>query len=134
MSHTPGPWKVGTRHFSEIVSESEVKSTHPRSINASEQEDEVKYYGGYLVAESVFLKENAQLIASAPELLEACQKAYEVLEAISSNCGNNLQVYGWHLNGDPEPFDNFIDDNMDGNELDLLFKVISKAKGEKINE
>jgi hypothetical protein len=66
--------------------------------------------------------------------LEACQKAYATLEAITEFCGQNLEVHGWHLNGDSEPFDNFIEENMDGNELELLFKAIQKAKGETVNE
>jgi hypothetical protein len=126
--HTPGPWKVGPRHFSEIVSENEVITTSPRL--RVDTEDEIKYYGGHLVAESVFRKENARLIAAAPDLFEACKKAYASLEAITEFCGQNLQVYGWHLNGNPESFDNFIQENMDGDEMELLFKAMSKARGE----
>ncbi|MGD7021753.1 hypothetical protein ACQCVK_04120 [Rossellomorea vietnamensis] len=127
MSHTPSPWRVGRAGV--------VVSDHPIDTGGrSTGHNDAIYYGGHLIAESIHRGEDAALISAAPELLEACQKAYEVLEAISSHCGNNLQVYGWHLNGDPETFDSFIDDNMDGNELDLLFKTISKAKGEKINE
>jgi hypothetical protein len=112
-----------------------VVSDHPIETGGrSTGHNDTIYYDGHLIAESIHREEDASLISAAPELLEACQKAYETLEAISSHCENNLQVYGWHLNGDPEPFDSFIDDNMDGNELDLLFKAISKSKGEKINE
>lgn len=71
MTHTPGPWKVGARHFSEIVSVSEVEFTSPRVRTATEIEEDIKFYGGYLVAESVFKKENAHLIAAAPELYES---------------------------------------------------------------
>lgn len=130
--HTPGPWKVGPRHFSEIVSETEVEFTRPRFRSAEELEEEVRYYGAHLIAESVFREENAQLIAAAPDLLEACKKAYAALDAITEFCGQNLQVYGWHLNGDPEAFDNLIEENMDGNEMELLFKAISKARGETL--
>ena len=126
MNHTPGPWKLG-KHFSEIITENEVEfERHP----LSNDEESFRHYGGHLVAESVFRKENAQLISAAPDLLEACQKAYATLEAITSFCGQNLQVIGWHLNGEAESFDNFIEENVDGNELELLYKAISKAKGE----
>lgn len=128
MSHTPGPWNVG-KHPSEIVTPNKIEFDRP-VMSYSSEEEELKHYGGYLIAESVFRKENAHLIAAAPDLLKACQKAYEALEAIAGFCGQNLQVYGWHLNGEPETFDNFIEQNMDGNELEVLYKAILKAKGE----
>ncbi|MFS0822142.1 hypothetical protein [Bacillus sp. 1P02SD] len=128
MSHTPGSWRIG-RHQSTVVTDHPI-DTGGRITGHNDSE----YYGGYLVAESVIRKEDAQLLSASPELLEACQKAYEALEAITEFCGQNLQVYGWHLNGDPESFDSFIEENMDGNELELLFKAISKAKGEQVNE
>jgi hypothetical protein len=71
---------------------------------------------------------NARLISAAPELLEACIKAYEAIDAILDFQERGLMVHGWHLNGDSEPFDNFIDENMVGNELELLYKAIQKVK------
>jgi hypothetical protein len=73
---------------------------------------------------------NARLIAASPELLEACIKAYEALDAILDFREQGLMVQGWHVNGDAEPFDNFINENMDGDEIELLYKAIQKAKGE----
>lgn len=128
MSRTPGPWRRGN-NYSEVVSDNQVEGASKMYL-----EEARKFYGGYLIAESICNKEDANLITSAPELLEACIKAHAALEAITEFCGQNLAVYGWHLNGDPEPFDNFIEENIDGDELELLKRAISKAKGEKINE
>lgn len=67
-------WKVGN-HLSEVVSDTKVKNTnYPSPPNPKEStDDEIKHYGGYLVCESIGNVENANLIASAPELLKALQ-------------------------------------------------------------
>ena len=57
--HTPGPWRVG--NCRSVVADSPM-GTH------SEQ-DNVAYYGGALVAESIRTEANARLIAAAPDLL-----------------------------------------------------------------
>jgi hypothetical protein len=43
---------------------------------------------------------------------KALEGAKKFVEAIMSFHGSGLQVYGWHLNGDPEPLDNFIEENL----------------------
>jgi hypothetical protein len=58
--HTPGPWKIGKGSF--IISDSPSPGI-PGS-------DEVDYYGGHLICESVS-KSNATLIAAAPDLLQS---------------------------------------------------------------
>lgn len=58
--HTPGPWRIGNGSF--------IISDHPApGITGS---DDVQYYGGHLICESVS-QANARLIAAAPDLLEA---------------------------------------------------------------
>jgi hypothetical protein len=123
MSHTQGSWKLGNLNDSVITTPTEET---PRL--------EILHYGGKVIAESIMSDADRYLISAAPEMFEACKKAYEALEAINGFCGQNLQVHGWHLNGDPEEFDNFINENLDGNEMELLYKAILKAKGEFINE
>lgn len=63
---TPGPWKRG-KHYSSVISCSLPDDPIPSLAELRHQE---AYGGGYLIAESIEDK-NADLIASAPELLEA---------------------------------------------------------------
>lgn len=66
--------------------------------------------------------------ALARELVATLKKAYEYIGDINSFYGQGLQVHGWHLNGTPEPLDNFIDSN-DGCEVEeFVGKVLTKAK------
>lgn len=68
---------------------------------------------------------NERLQKEKDELAEALRKAKEFYEGITSFYGQDLQVYNWHLNGEPEPFDNFIDDNTpDG--LEESFEILRK--------
>ncbi len=47
--------------------------------------DDLRYYGGYLIAESILKKPDAQLIAAAPDLLESCLTAKAMYEAQGIN-------------------------------------------------
>lgn len=40
--------------------------------------------------------------------------AKDELNDLWSYCGKGLEVHGWHLNGNPEPLDNFFEDNSCG--------------------
>jgi hypothetical protein len=60
-AHTPGPWRKG-RCPQSVVADAPVPE-----IRGS---DDVIYYGGHLIAESV-ATQNIPLIAAAPELLAA---------------------------------------------------------------
>jgi hypothetical protein len=60
-------WKPGT--IPQIV-----VSDEPTSDNPNSGHNDVNYYGGYLVAESIPRKEYINLIAAAPELLEALKE------------------------------------------------------------
>lgn len=42
-----------------------------------------------------------------------CKKSFSFLDAMFNFTGDNLHVQGWHLNGDTEPFENFITENVD---------------------
>lgn len=65
-------WKIGS-YPSTVVSDTKITNTNfPVPLNPKESRDEeMDYYGGYLVCESVGNIETAKLIAAAPELLEA---------------------------------------------------------------
>jgi len=66
-------WKVG-KYGSTVVSDTKQQNTNfPSSTNPTERNNnEIEFYGGYLVAESIGNNKSAKLIAAAPELLEAC--------------------------------------------------------------
>lgn len=133
MKYTPGPW------FIELPP---LRSYTDLYIYAKYTEKEQPKYPGSIGKFIATVRKydaneqepNARLITAAPELLEACIKAYEALDAITDFCGRGLEVHGWHMNGASEAFDNFIKENMDGNELELLYKAIQKAKGEDVLE
>ena len=74
-------------------------------------------------------KNKARLIAAAPDLLKACELAHRFIEAIMEFHGEGLEVSGWHKNGVTESWDNFFDDNMDGDEQTTIEAAIAKAKG-----
>jgi hypothetical protein len=68
--YTPGPWRVGGHGgiYDSVVSD---VPPNPRRT-AEELQEEVGYYGGYLIAESI-TRANGVLIATAPELLAAAR-------------------------------------------------------------
>lgn len=83
--HTPGPWTVGYRV---------ILADHPvaDAYSGFSTEEERLYYDGYLIAESVS-PSNARLIAAAPLLLAAAQKAMdECCDLIATDAGNALQA------------------------------------------
>jgi len=113
MEHTPGPWNV------------EGKEIWRRGTGYGAAE-----FAHVWVAD-VPNPNNRSLIAAAPELLEACEKAERFISNVMSFCGEGLEVVNWHQNGDTEPLDNIFEANMDGDELESLRKVIAKAKEQK---
>lgn len=66
LKHTPGPWRAGTGRGGKVGS----VVSNQLAVGALGGSDAVDYYGGNLIAESI-APENVQLIAAAPELLEA---------------------------------------------------------------
>ena len=65
--HTPGNWKLSPRGDA-VVTDQPLPG-----YNTNGGHDSVKYYGGHLIAESIWREEDRELIAAAPELLEALQ-------------------------------------------------------------
>lgn len=64
-NHSKGNWNIGK--VAGTVIADNVKNNLPKEL----RKDEKEYYGGYLVAESIRRKDDAMLIAAAPDLLEA---------------------------------------------------------------
>ncbi len=74
---------------------------------------------------------NAQLIAAAPELLDALIRLRGVyLDLEGSLYGRNITVNNWHLNGDIEHIDNFFED-LDLESISNAKTVIAKALGKE---
>lgn len=76
--YTPGPWRVNN---GAVVSDYPIDTN---GVNTGHNNKE--YYGGYLIAESIFRDEDRNLIAAAPELFEALIALLDTfsLEEISS--------------------------------------------------
>ena len=66
--HTPGPWRKG-KTMDSIVGDD------PTARESGTGHEEIEYYGGFCVAESV-LPRNQALIIAAPELLEALEACH----------------------------------------------------------
>ncbi|SIT25294.1 hypothetical protein [Achromobacter sp. MFA1 R4] len=69
--HTPGNWTVG-KTGGAVVSDQPLPNY---SINGGH--DHVDYYGGHLIAESIWRAEDARLISAAPDLVEALEAEEE---------------------------------------------------------
>lgn len=70
-------WKKG-KHQSQVVIDTPITNENfPLSVNLRvSHKSEVDYYGGYLVCESIGNIKHQNLIASAPDLLEALKLIY----------------------------------------------------------
>lgn len=64
---TPGPWRLGKNGG--VVADVPI-------IGGPDGSDDVAYYGGHLICESV-TESNARLIAAAPDLLAACEAIHD---------------------------------------------------------
>lgn len=74
--------------------------------------------------------DNERLRRVLNEASEALEKAERFVSRIMEFHGQNLQVANWHQNDDLEPWDNFFDENMNGDELDVLRAAIKTIKGD----
>jgi hypothetical protein len=68
--HTPGPWRPGKAGGSVVCD---------TPIGSPGHDDHHLYYGGCLIAESIWRERDRDLIAAAPELLKACEWALAAL-------------------------------------------------------
>lgn len=108
---TKGKWQLGCRFYNIVSS----KKTNRPTYTDKDWESERKFYGGYLVCESVSSKADAQLIASAPEMLEALQN---LILLVNDSYG----VCGYHLNGAVAEWNEF-------EEIENARNAINKALG-----
>lgn len=54
-----------------------------------------------------------EVLSLVEDSSDAIKKCMLLIEYWTKLYGEGLQVYGWHLNGDPEDFDNFYDSAME---------------------
>lgn len=100
MKHTSGPWRQGK--IGGVV----VSDTPLETIRVSDTgHEDTKYYGGYLIAESILKESDKNLIIAAPELLASCENALAYIEELDKQ-----GIGTWEG-------------------LEALYNVIQKAKG-----
>ena len=73
-----GKWEVGKEEMT-VISDSR------NNIPTDTGHDDIQYYGGYLIAESIYNKEDAKLIAAAPEMLKALLETDKDLCVLEGN-------------------------------------------------
>ena len=74
--------------------------------------------------------EFSRIFAAAPAMRAALEQAYDFLNALSPLCGSGLDVMNWHLNGEPESFDDLVDADACAATLEAVQSALAKAKGE----
>lgn len=79
--YTPGPWQVDKEGRAFVVNP---------EIHKGDGNDQ--FYGGELIAESIFNPDDRKLIAAAPELLEACKALVGVCEGWIANPVTRLEA------------------------------------------
>ena len=72
--------------------------------------------------------ELAALREQVKVLRESLELGIASLTGMMNYYGTGLQVANWHLNGDTEPFDSFIDEEGCGNALDALSAALDQTK------
>lgn len=77
VKHTQGPWRVG-RDGGCIVAD------HP--VPGMGGSDDVAYYGGHLIAESV-IGSNAPILAAAPDLLDSVREFVAMYDGLRDSIG-----------------------------------------------
>ena len=92
MKHTPGPWEVIEMEGSKDLY---IESRHKKGWNEFVFAEMISYGDAGKEEQEA----NAQLIASAPELLEACKKAFSLsCERIDCRANTNQVNHGYCVN------------------------------------
>ena len=77
--HTPGPWREG-KWGGSVVSDTPIQEGVPGS-------EDVDYYGGYLIGDSIAVC-NRPIIIAAPDMLAALT---ELLAQVDQRCGGRIE-------------------------------------------
>lgn len=78
-----------------------------------------------VMGNSDLISKNHLLHAQVETQSKALEKSEKFISGIMSFYGQGLSVHNWHQNGDGEPWDNFFDENMDGDELEKIREALS---------
>ncbi|MFE4029203.1 hypothetical protein ACFX4N_23900 [Priestia sp. YIM B13551] len=82
---TPGPWNIG-RIPTTVISPNTVETTRKYTGSPDGGVNDVEHYGGSLIAESVLRRENAHLIAAAPNMYDVLVNLLAVEEDHELEC------------------------------------------------
>jgi hypothetical protein len=83
MTHTPKPWIKGKAGGCVIAPDADSRET---------DDAERKFYGGYLIAESINKVDDINLIIAAPDLLDVLEKVEKACKATGNYIGQNGQL------------------------------------------
>ena len=86
VKYTPGPWYPSCSGHAVCA----VHPTRDRSATVN-LDSEIRYYGGYLVCESVGKKGDAALMAAAPDMYELLHKMHDWL-AVSGTSFQSMEM------------------------------------------
>ena len=115
---TPGPWEFGPIYAGTIAGE----------LDEERHRANRELLNGFREGWPHAIERALKAEALARELVATLKKAHEYIGDINSFYGQGLQVHGWHLNGAPEPLDNFIDSNGGCEVEEFVGRVLTKAK------
>lgn len=90
LNFSKGTWRIGNDN-SCVVTDFPVKNTNfPIPPNMSETDNVcVEFYGGHLIAESIGNISDAMLISAAPDLLDAINYYFAVLDEVNGKTWKN---------------------------------------------
>lgn len=84
--------------------------------------------GGDVIISSEMIDGILKELERIEQLEKALEKSERFISAIMGFYGEGLQVHNYHLNGDAESWDNFFDENMDGDELKVIRQALGKEE------
>lgn len=89
QTFTPGPWKLG-KNPTTVVSDHPVKVTlSPELVCEDSRVNDREAFGGCLIAEGILREENAQLIASAPDMFQALDDLLKLIDdGVNADCSH----------------------------------------------
>ena len=82
---TPGKWSVG---LGVVVSD----TPHPSMVDSKTGHCDIEYYGGYLVAESIFTKTDAEAIADMPKMLDMIVEMRSEMQTVINHLGRYVNT------------------------------------------